>query len=58
MLRPFKDVTCAVSAEKCVTISLVHPLKTKLLTHLNDVMLTSTVVKAARTAVLDDLAAR
>lgn len=58
LFTPFKDVTAIVSAEKSVTISLIHPLKTRLEEHLNSIKLTKSVVKAAKLAMLDDLSSR
>lgn len=58
LLSPFLDVTAIVSAEKRVTISLIHPMKMKLLDHLNSLKPSSSSVKAARLAILNDFSSR
>lgn len=58
LLAPFKEVTVIMSSEKKVTVSLVHPLKTRLLNHLRNLQPSTSAIKAARTVMLDDLASR
>jgi len=58
LLKPFKEVTVIMSSEKQVTVSLVHPLKTKLLNHLRNLKPSTSAIKSARTVMLDDLASR
>ena len=55
-MRPLVDITEAIGAEKWVTVSTLQPILIKLLqTHLVSDMTDSSLVKAMKTAILDDL---
>ena len=58
LLSSFKEVTVLVSSENFVTISMVLPLKTKLVNHLKDFSSSNSTVRSVKSAIIDDLSER
>ena len=54
----FKEVTVLVISKNSVTISMVHPLKTKVVNHLKDFSSSNFTVRSVKSVIIDDLSKR